>query len=277
MENEKNPVFIPLYYSYLETFEPLNDEQLGKVIRAVLKKYSTGEAVELEPIEKLVLNVISRDADKALDHYKEVAEQRKKAAEVRWGKKQQDANASTADAKNANASFAYPVQCKPMQMDANDAIEMEKEKGKEKEISPYGDNIGASEAAQTPPKKKNSAPVKRFVPPTPDEVNAFCAEHGYNIDGGAFVDWYQRAGWVLKGGTPMKDWQAAVRTWVRNDKKRDSAGYTPAQSEYGSMMDFLNEEIAKGGLSFNDQSGNSTDSQGTQNSVPEFLLTDAPF
>ena len=32
-----------------------------------------------------------------------------------------------------------------------------------------------------------------------------------------FIDHYQARGWKFKNGQPMKDWQAVVRTWERND------------------------------------------------------------
>ena len=57
---------------------------------------------------------------------------------------------------------------------------------------------------------------KRFSPPTPDEVNKYGREHGYTVDGQRFCDFYASKGWKV-GNTPMKDWQAAVRTWARKD------------------------------------------------------------
>lgn len=64
--------------------------------------------------------------------------------------------------------------------------------------------------------------VCRFAPPTPEEVREYAAEAGIAIDGNRFVDFYASKGWKV-GKTPMKDWQAAVRTWGRNaDKPSES-------------------------------------------------------
>ena len=61
-----------------------------------------------------------------------------------------------------------------------------------------------------------SAPSKkRFVPPTLDEVAAYCAERGNGIDPQQFIDHYEAAGW-MRGKTKIKDWRACVRTWERN-------------------------------------------------------------
>lgn len=86
------------------------------------------------------------------------------------------------------------------------------------------------EAAKTETKTQSTTtpakPVKRFVRPTVDQVREFCKERGYNIDPESFVDFYESKGWVV-GKSPMKDWKAAVRTWVRKDKENGVTSYTP--------------------------------------------------
>lgn len=59
---------------------------------------------------------------------------------------------------------------------------------------------------------------KRFVPPTPEEVNTYCRERNNGIDGSEFCDFYRSKGWKV-GKNPMKDWKAAVRTWERSRKQ----------------------------------------------------------
>jgi hypothetical protein len=53
------------------------------------------------------------------------------------------------------------------------------------------------------------------IPPTSEAVNAYSAKIGANVDGNAFCDHYEAKGWKI-GKTPMKNWQAAVRTWRKN-------------------------------------------------------------
>ncbi len=53
---------------------------------------------------------------------------------------------------------------------------------------------------------------KRFIPPSVEEVNDYCRERGNDIDGEAFVSFYQSKGWRV-GSSGMKDWKAAIRTW----------------------------------------------------------------
>ena len=56
----------------------------------------------------------------------------------------------------------------------------------------------------------------RFTPPTIAEVEKYCTERGNGIDAQQFCDYYQANGWTQGKGKPIKDWQAAVRTWERN-------------------------------------------------------------
>lgn len=56
----------------------------------------------------------------------------------------------------------------------------------------------------------------RFIPPTIEEVSAYCIERGNSVNPQRFIDHYTSNGWMV-GKNKMKDWKAAVRTWERND------------------------------------------------------------
>lgn len=58
----------------------------------------------------------------------------------------------------------------------------------------------------------------RFVPPTLDEVRAYCLERKNNVDPESFVSFYESKGWMI-GKNKMKDWKAAVRTWEKKEKE----------------------------------------------------------
>ena len=59
----------------------------------------------------------------------------------------------------------------------------------------------------------------RFVPPTLEEVTAYCRERNNGISAESFIDYYTANGWKV-GGNPMRDWKAAVRTWEARRKER---------------------------------------------------------
>lgn len=52
----------------------------------------------------------------------------------------------------------------------------------------------------------------RFIPPSVDEVRAFCEERNNGIDPVAFVSFYASKGWMI-GKNRMKDWRRAIYTW----------------------------------------------------------------
>ena len=86
-------------------------------------------------------------------------------------------------------------------------------------------------AAEAAPK------TKRFVPPTVEEVQAYCDERRNGIDAQRFVDYYAAVGWVV-GKKPVKDWRACVRTWERND--RGSPGVTARGADsFADIYDYF--------------------------------------
>lgn len=63
---------------------------------------------------------------------------------------------------------------------------------------------------------ENIVPLKRFIPPTVDDVALYCYERKNHVNAQKFFDYYSSNGWKV-GKNPMKDWKAAVRTWERSE------------------------------------------------------------
>lgn len=100
------------------------------------------------------------------------------------------------DCENGKASFAKMAELEtPKKQGNNNNLNNNKNSNKE--------DIGEE------PKRK------RFVPPTLEEVKAYCIERKNNVDAQRFIDYYTSNGWLV-GKNKMKDWKAAVRTWERN-------------------------------------------------------------
>ena len=82
------------------------------------------------------------------------------------------------------------------------------------------------------PKEKPPKGGKKKVPPTLDEVRAYCLERRNGIDPQAFMDFYEARGWKYGQGRPVVDWKACVRTWEH--RRREEGGqdeqryFTPA-------------------------------------------------
>ena len=63
--------------------------------------------------------------------------------------------------------------------------------------------------------------VKRFVPPSVEEVHEYMQKISYKGDAQKWIDFYTGKGWMI-GKNKMVDWKAAVRTWKGNDKSSQS-------------------------------------------------------
>ena len=79
-------------------------------------------------------------------------------------------------------------------------------------------------------KKEEKKSVKRFTPPTVEQVRAYCEERNNNVDPERFVDYYISVGWKISN-KPMKDWKASVRTWEKRDSESKPKRNIPSDEE----------------------------------------------
>ena len=201
------------YLEYESQLSRLSDEQLGKLIRAIIAYKKTGESCDSGDIAvDLSFDFIKVDIDKQADNY------RKKADAGRLGgskNKQNEANESNAKQNEANESKS------------NHKKEKEKEIEKDTE----------KESSSKEELKKESAP--RFVRPSVDEVAEYCRERGNKVDAQQFVDFYSSKGWKV-GKEPMKDWKACVRTWEKRERARSGTNRFAAgiiSSDYSGLRE----------------------------------------
>ena len=201
------------YHSYLTAIEPLNDAERGRLFTALLTYSSTGEVPDLRGNERFVFPQMKWQIDRDKSSYNDFCARQSENGKKGGRPKKPTVNFET---QETQAFFEKPKK----------AIDKDKDKDKDKDISPNGD------------KGKRAA---RFVPPTVDEVAAYCQERGNDVDPERFVDFYACKGWCV-GKNPMKDWRAAVRTWEKRGNY--SVGYT--QSAPVATADRLAEMIRRG-------------------------------
>ena len=80
--------------------------------------------------------------------------------------------------------------------------------------------------------------ASRFLPPTLEEVAAYCLERNNSVSPERFIDYYTANGWKV-GKNKMKDWKAAVRSWEKNGYNDNKPNQN---SETGNIfLDMLNE------------------------------------
>lgn len=61
---------------------------------------------------------------------------------------------------------------------------------------------------------------ERFSKPTIEEISSYCKERNNSVDPQRFYDFYESKGWMI-GKSKMKDWKACVRTWEKNNSKKE--------------------------------------------------------
>ena len=71
---------------------------------------------------------------------------------------------------------------------------------------------------------KNVKKEKKFIIPTFNEVLDYCIQNNLDVDGVKFINFYESKGWMV-GKNKMKDWKAAIRTWVKPESKAQTIIY----------------------------------------------------
>ena len=84
-------------------------------------------------------------------------------------------------------------------------------------------------AVETPNETRSTRATKKFLKPDVGQVAEYMIERsvpkrGAQYEAETFCDHYESNGWKVGGKSPMKDWKAAVRNWLKNDfRKKDQA------------------------------------------------------
>lgn len=113
-----------------------------------------------------------------------------------------------------NAAMRWDANaCERMPLDAKNA--KEKEKAKEK--------------AKT---KEKESVIKRFAPPTLDEIRDYCISRGNDVDPQKFFDYFEANSWIDSKGQKVKSWKQKVISWEgRNAGKNSNAATAPSNTE----------------------------------------------
>lgn len=206
------------YHSYIKQCKGLSDSELGRLFRALLEYSASGKVPELNGRESVAFDFMSANIDRDAESYKDTCNRNRENIAKRY------------ERIRSNTSVFETYQEKEE--------EKEKEELLKKDIS--------NEIS------KKSTRQKKFVPPTEEEVAAYCLERKNKVDAAYFVDHYTSNGWKV-GKQNMKDWKAAVRTWEKNgynqpSKKQDAVepnGYSFDLEEYERSHKYAVPELAE--------------------------------
>lgn len=213
-----NMAYFPTYFSYARTLSGLRDDQFGRVIRAAIGYAENGTIPELDPMEMLGFNFIKEDIDRANDNYKKVCEANRSNVQKRWEKKKNDTTVYDGIRSNTNEYGRMNG------INGNTNVYetyQSKGEGKSKSNSNSECESIAADAAPTSAPAKKTKKKKEFVPPTVEEVVAYCKDKGLNtIDPEYFVRFYTESDWIKANGEPVRNWKSTVLTWAQRDKER---------------------------------------------------------
>lgn len=221
-------------YSYLQIFrdkrellEPFTLEEKGELLDAMMAYNFDGEEIELHTNARYIWPVFR----KMIEQTKAVIESKSAARRGKATKGESEQNQSKSDC-NQNKSEGYQNESQRNQNESehnHSESEHNQNESQANHSESNGDiiqesriknqdsifNIQEREGDEVPPTPRKA--LKRFAPPTVEEVETYCRERGNGLDAQHFVDFYASKGWKV-GNQPMKDWRACVRTWEKRDR-----------------------------------------------------------
>lgn len=195
---------VMFYFDIRPCLKRLSTEEKGLLFEAILDYAEHGTEPDFDGVVGVAWDFIKPGIDRDSDRYGNQVLQKQYAAYVREAKKKGLTPLSFDDWK------AVPdnERCR--------LVSADNERYPTTTSTPSTTPTTATTA--TIESKADKPPTRhRFVPPTVDEVRAYCAEKGYPIDPERFVDFYSSKGWMV-GKNKMQDWRAAVRTWSRKEQ-----------------------------------------------------------
>lgn len=194
-------------HEYLEEMSALNDAEFGRLVRSLLAYSKEGTPIALCGNERFyAVRVMTRE-DRYQESYLKASEDRsaagKAGANARWGGK--NANACDGMRTHANA-------CEGMRSDGkNGNTETETETNTETETK----------------RKRESKARARFVPPTLEEVKAYCRERNSAVDPVQFYEYFTadpERQWIDSKGQKVVNWKQKLITWEKYQGKGESDG-----------------------------------------------------
>ena len=159
-----------LYASYYDILSGLNDEKLGKLLRALFLYNREEEVERLPPDIQMAFSFIKRDMDANRLKYKETCERRRESANKRWGK-EKEAEDDANNANNANVCKSMQTMqkhangCKSMHNDNDNDNDIIKEEAKasKKKGKPFSAAAAAAGCSDCPDEEEREPLDPMFV------------------------------------------------------------------------------------------------------------------
>ena len=216
-----------LYCDAIEQWNMLTDEQAGMLIKALLQYGRYGKRMQTDDgMLALAFSFMSAQIDRDSE---------------KWEKKRERNAANYKRRKNSQRDSDDSVQFSPIQhnSDSDTVTVTDTVTDTVTGTDTVTDTVIEKENKKEKSADKPRRAQKQFVPPTVEEVQAYCRERENSIDPQRFVDFYTANGWVQGKGKPIRDWKAALRLWEQRETElHPTAREKPRQDSSFELADF---------------------------------------
>lgn len=198
----KDTPFFSIYRENAILYDRLPDEQAAQLIKYQVSYFLRGEDTAFDdPILDAVRLSFRENVDRSREAY-----QKKRNDGQRGGKTRQENALSKLKDTLVKSSMLEDTQ--PTEHNTTE---------------PNTTNHSTTEQTSI---RKSVKRAGQNIPPSIDEVKAYCEERHNGIDAAAFIDYYEARAWML-GKVKMRNWQAAIRTWEKHPQGLNTAGNEP--------------------------------------------------
>ena len=191
--------------SLVKTVDSLSDAELGRLFRGTLKYASFGTEPTLSGAERILWPEIKEDIDSQLYAFKKMCERNHKNITARYD--------SLRLVTTGNDSLRL-VEKEKEEREESGEREEEKEK-RPPHTPPVKERQEEKEGKEGKAEKEHTARARGFVPPTLDEVRAYCRERNSPVDPVQFYDYFQAGRWIDAKGQPVRNWKQKLLTWEK--------------------------------------------------------------
>jgi len=216
MTNQNKVKSFILYQEYKKNISLLSQNQKGDLLDAIFS-FNEGVEIKLDPIVEMAFSFIKSDLERNKIKYQNIIE-RNKINGVNGGRPK-----NPKEPKKPSGLFGNPKKPKETLNDNEDDNE-DKDDNKNEECKLINDNLDEIKKNEIELEKPKT---KKFKKPSIQEIKDYCQERKNSVDAEKFFDYYEARAWK-----EIKNWQACVRTWEKNNYNSNSKNQTGYQDTY---------------------------------------------
>lgn len=120
------------------------------------------------------------------------------------------------ETKSGRIEYEYNIYEQPREKQAQDIQGIESLWVESQGVENPGQlNTNQSNTKESKTKESNNKNrgKKAFIPPTLEEIEAYCKERKNNVDAKRFFDYFTASDWVDSKGNKVKNWKQKIITW----------------------------------------------------------------